>query len=457
MWDIENLSIYTHILIDWNYMLEYIEISDDEELLLNLFIIDSFHLIASRKGERLLYISNGQYKLVDPYNLENPIDAKLKDTNSIPIPSRKIVDIITNITNTITDNNYSNDNRKVFEGKILKWGLELEDKSVRLTVIDFNYDENDWNPDDKKKQLDILPSFYTDDGKNFILHCEVLENDDLITITRIGVIIWTYKTICENLDVRFGEKKLFEELLKNDIDDEFYLACYGEELMRAFISLNYGKWIRYLGQRCLDKCVQNDNYLISKISLLSIIFEWFNVLSKYHPAFIANILSRIRFVVPSTMVIPDSSHLSSYGIYYHLSKTSSLDILISKFWNRWDRWRFQNWIRNFFSILPEFILVPLLLLCSIPAAFFIELYKFFHAKQYSIILAVPYPNFVSYPKYYNILHESIIPSNSPFSLSNKYIQDDKWSKPYFSQNLREVLQLDDEEQLPKESIKDLKT
>ncbi|CAG8761699.1 149_t:CDS:1, partial [Dentiscutata heterogama] len=27
----------------------------------------------------------------------------------------------------------------------------------------------------------------------------------------------------------------------------------------------------------------------------------------------------------------------------------------------------------------------------------------------------------------------------------KDIQDDKWSKPYFSQNLREVLQLDDEE------------
>ncbi|RIB06364.1 hypothetical protein C2G38_523235 [Gigaspora rosea] len=84
MWDVEDLSIKTRILIDWNYIPESIKISDDEELLLvcakneetkitrfysfsietginyaffeTQFVIDRFHLIASRKAERLLYI-----------------------------------------------------------------------------------------------------------------------------------------------------------------------------------------------------------------------------------------------------------------------------------------------------------------------------------------------------------------------------------------------------------------
>ncbi|KAF0485002.1 transient receptor potential cation channel subfamily a member 1-like [Gigaspora margarita] len=46
---------------------------------------------------------------------------------------------------------------------------------------------NEWNPDnldDKKKHLDILPSFYTD-RKDFILYCEILKNDDFIMITCI--------------------------------------------------------------------------------------------------------------------------------------------------------------------------------------------------------------------------------------------------------------------------------
>ncbi|RIB25341.1 hypothetical protein C2G38_2031136 [Gigaspora rosea] len=206
MWDIEELSIKTRILIEWDHILESIEISDDEELLficaksekteetrlyvfstetgINLafftqeLTIDRLHLIASRKGERLLYISGEQYKLTDPYNLKNQIDArkvlieelvpdnwveylrpKLMDTNSITTPSKKTTDII--IENRLI-NDYDA-NRKEFTGNFLKWGLELDDKSVRLTVIDFDYQMKDWNPDDKKKHLDILPSFYANE------------------------------------------------------------------------------------------------------------------------------------------------------------------------------------------------------------------------------------------------------------------------------------------------------
>ncbi|CAG8850791.1 31340_t:CDS:1, partial [Racocetra persica] len=106
-----------------------------------------------------------------------------------------IIDIINEIKNNKLTN-YNVDGKtfeKEFKGECLKWGLEVDNESIRLTVIDYNYRRNRWNPDDKKKSLDILPSIYPN-GQKFILHCEILENDDFVTITRIGVIIWTYKS-----------------------------------------------------------------------------------------------------------------------------------------------------------------------------------------------------------------------------------------------------------------------
>ncbi|KAF0412822.1 transient receptor potential cation channel subfamily a member 1-like [Gigaspora margarita] len=333
MWDYKDLSAKTRILIEWCHILQHIEISDDEELLVTA--IDRFHLIASQKGERLLFIniSEKRFNLVDPYYFRNPIDAnkliytidgklfidnlvhddwieylrnELKDTNSITTPSKMTIDLITKIIKS-KYNPYRNE----FEGKFLKWSLELNDESVKL----------------------------------------ILENDDFLTFTRIGIIIWTYnfsdikmhyywsdwndrlenyvyekimfkriiedwtsgrilpissyETILNNLNVKFGENKLFEEFLTRSIDDEFYLTCYGKDLMKTLISLNDDKWIRKLGQRCIDKCIQ----LLKSTSL----------------------------------------HLSKYGVYYHLYNTSFADILTSILWDRWINFqhRFQNRFQMF--------------------------------------------------------------------------------------------------------------
>ncbi|CAG8639621.1 25318_t:CDS:2 [Dentiscutata erythropus] len=544
MWDIEELSIKTRILIDWNYTPESIEISDDEELLLvcaknmetketrlytfstktgiNLsffttkLVINRFHLIASQKGERLFYISGDQYNLMDPYNLTNSIDAsklfenievnpiqepyiirsdkiiyaideklsikelvpddwieylrkKLNDRNSITAPSsKKTIDIISEI---IQKSKFEPE-RKKFEGKFLKWELESDDSSVKLTVVDYNYRRRKWN-DDKKKQLNILPSFYRKENlEKFIVHCEILENDDFITITRIGVFIWTYKlsdikmhyywndcndrledfvfekiklkilsenwtsgrilpassyeTILKNLDIKFGEKELFREFLKSNIDDEFYLTCYGEILMSTFIELKDDKWIRCLGQSCMERCLQN-NHLISKISLLSIIFENFKELSENHPAFIASMLSLIGFVVPSPIVIPNSisSHLSSYGRYHHLSK-SFLDRLISNL--RVCLFSFQESFKDSFQKFQD------------------------NHPQFRNLVVKPFIDFYYVGHSHTIkLREHIMD-----------IQKDKWAgykKPYISKNLNEVLLLPDEEPSLEEvenDIKDLK-
>ncbi|KAF0519589.1 transient receptor potential cation channel subfamily V member 4-like [Gigaspora margarita] len=469
MWDIEDLSIKTRILMDWNYIPESIKISDDEELLLvyarnyeaketyfyvfstetgiNLsyfktpLVIDKFKLIASQKGERLLYIAGEQYYLMDPYIPINPIDAsdlfekieenfnqiqepylilsdkiiyfingklsikelvpdnsddwikylrkELRDDYSITAPSKKTIDIITEL---ITNKNYNPD-KKNFDGKILKWELESDDKSVKLTVVDYNFSKKKRN--NNKKQLDILPSLKNVNSKNYIVHCEILENDDLITITRIGRIlpVSSYETICKNLDIKFGDKELFNMFLRINIRDEFYLTCYGRDLMKTLIEQKDDKWIRYLGQYCINKCLQRDtrNYMISKISLLSIIFESFNGLSENHPAFMTSVLSLIEFVIPSTIVNPKStsSHLSKYGRYYHLYNTSFIDILTSIFWDRWiSSWNFLDlaailsttatsidWLKN--GSAPTWAITFTTLFTEIKFILFFRSWKFF--------------------------------------------------------------------------------
>ncbi|CAG8576832.1 21450_t:CDS:2 [Cetraspora pellucida] len=567
MWDVEKLSIKTRVLIDWDFTPESIEISDDEELLIicaknektkdtNLYIfstqtginlsffttklaINRIHLIASRKGERLLYItSENDYNLMDPYSLKYPKDAselferneipiqepyiirsdersdkiiytidgkvlieellpdnwikylrkELKDTNRITSPSKNTIDIINKIIDEhITD-------KKEFQGELLKWGLEINDKSVQLTVTEYNYRKKKWI---LKNPLEIHPSFYPD-GKNYILSCEVLENDDFITITRIGVIIWTYrdseikmhyywnywnnrlegfeferikfksllkdwiprrilpassyKTIHNNLDIKFGkaEKQLFKIFLEDNIKEKFYLNCYGKILMKRFIELNDDKWIRSLGQNCIEKCMKENNHLISKISLFSIIFENFKELSENHPAFIASALSAIGFVVCSKIVVTNSnsSHLSSHGKYCHLSKTSFIDVLTSNLWIHWisfqKRFRisFETFQKNHRD-LSDLIIKPIV--------------DFFSVGHSSTILAIPLPNFVSYPQDYNFWKELVLPASNPFTYSNKVelrehvidiVQNNNWSgykKPYISKNLKEVLQLPEEE------------
>ncbi|CAG8760262.1 17039_t:CDS:1, partial [Dentiscutata heterogama] len=212
--------------------------------------------------------------------------------------------------------------------------------------------------------------------------------------------------------VKFGEKELFEEFLKNSIEEEFYLTCYGKDLMETFIKLKEDKWIRSLGGNCMGKCIQNNNHLISKLSLLSIIFEKFKELSENHPAFISSTLSKIGFVVPSTIVNSKStaSHLSSHGRYYHLSKTSFFDILTSNLWVRWNNFQesFQSSFQNYQEKHPFFrdlIVKPV-----------IEFYDVGHS---STVLAIPLPNFVSYPKKYNFWKELLLPSPNSFTHSNR--------------------------------------
>ncbi|CAG8815097.1 17253_t:CDS:1, partial [Racocetra persica] len=123
-----------------------------------------------------------------------------------------------------------------------------------------------------------------------------------------------------------------------------------------------------------------------------------------HPAFIASILSAIGFVVPSNIVIQNSfsSHLSSYGRYCHLSKTSFFDILTSNIRNHWIS--FQTSFEDFQESRPffrDFIINPI--------------FNLEYVGNSSTILAIPLPCFVSYPKDYKLRNELLLPSQNSFT------------------------------------------
>ncbi|CAG8749274.1 13385_t:CDS:2, partial [Cetraspora pellucida] len=495
MWDIETLSVQSHILIEWDYVLETIGFSEDEELLLvhtktedikmricvfstktwinlayyeNEEIMDSFHLIASGKGERLMLITRDPASdkrscfLMDPYILKGKINADklfevdttkspyiiksdkiiymndemllikelvredwinylrndLGDMNSVTAPARKTHKIINELNSD--SNGYITN--KEFQGILFRWRLDCKSDSV---VLEAKNSQHTW-------KLDILPTFYND-GCKFVLQCDLLENDNLITTTQIGIFVWSVKPIPNKVqkEIRINyywnncnlkgwdghlrnfnlEKTNIKEFFNyeyiarilpapNNIDDEFYLTCYGKDLMKTLIKLNNDFWIRDLE------------------------------LSEDHPTYIASLLTQIAFVLASD--IPDlkstSSHLFSYGTYCHLSRTSLLDICISNISMHWNR--FENLFINPFN----------------------------NSSHSSIKLVIPFPNFVTYPKEYNYWDELLRPEpscfvNSPYT---EMINYELYKHPYLPPNFMNALQLSKEQHEQVESLIELK-
>ncbi|CAG8472256.1 7512_t:CDS:2, partial [Cetraspora pellucida] len=393
------------------------------------------------KSDKIIYM-NDEMLLIKELVCEdwiNYLRMDLDDRNSITVPARKIHKIINELNSE--SNGYITN--KEFQGLLFRWRLDCKSDSVVLEAKNSHH----------TCKLDILPTFYND-GRNFILQCDLLENDNLITTTQIGIFVWSvksipdkvqkeikeirinyywnncnlegwdghlrnfnlektnikeffnykdierilpapsYEIVCQNLDIKFGKKndkksKLFYTFLTDNIDDEFYLTCYGKDLMKVLIKLNNDFWIRDLGKRCLLGSTKNQQIMIFRISLLSIIFENFSELSENHPTYIASLLTQIAFVLASD--IPDlkstSSHLSSYGTYCHLSRTSLLDICISNISMHWNS--FEKLFINPFN----------------------------NSSHSSIKLVIPFPNFVTYPKQYNYWKELLLPEPSCFANS----------------------------------------
>ncbi|CAG8602395.1 35620_t:CDS:2, partial [Racocetra persica] len=382
---------------DYKYVAISLDRNKPYNFITTMLVIDRFHLIASRKGERLLFISGKQYNLVDPYNLKHPksasklfnkktqiqepyiiksnevsdktiyaIDGKLlidelvpdntddwvkylrkelKDINSITALSKKTIDIINKIINNKLTDYYNVGRKKEFTGESLKWGLEVDDLSVKLTVIDYDLRKKQWKSDDKKKELgdikDIKMHYYWNywNGRldKFEFEMVKFRNFFMDKISRRILPASSYETIYRNLKVKFGkeEVQLFRTFLKDNVFEDFYLTCYGKILMETFIKLKDDKWF----------------------------------------------LLRLKFQTPFLQIFP-------------VMEDTFIDILISNFWDRWIKFQ------NSHPLFRDSIVRPV-----------INFYYRGHIVGHSsTILAIPLPNLVYYPKEYNFWKELLLPT-----------------------------------------------
>ncbi|RIB30784.1 hypothetical protein C2G38_2136209 [Gigaspora rosea] len=417
------------------------------------------------KSDKIIYMNDGKV-LIEELVTDNWVEylrKDLKDKYSITSPSKKTIEIINKFIKSGLTYVY-NDDKVEFEGNFLKWGLELDDKSVKLTVVDYNYRKKKWN--DTKKQLDILPSFRINGSFDF-------EN------TNFGAFLnrlndWTsdrilpassYITVYKNLYEKFGESELFKEFLKRNIDEEFYLVCYGRTLMETFISVKDDKWVRTLGGICVDKCMHQDknNHLISKISLLSIIFENFNDLSENHPAFIASTLAFFGIYLAMIMNTIDRviSFLIIFGCFT-LAFAHSLHLLL-----RSTSEPFQDTNINMFEKFGSAIIASYYMMITVSFFMLIYLMNLFIGIISNLVsnenndiafLALKREIIIEIELLYMLPHQRRKENWFPYVIFYECqtvklrehvmdIQKDKWlgyRKPFVSENLNDVLHLPEE-------------
>ncbi|RIB29536.1 hypothetical protein C2G38_1101001 [Gigaspora rosea] len=313
------------------------------------------------------------------------------------------------------------------------------------------------------------------DRPQYIIQCRILDNDDLFMITTFGVLIWTiipdkgirllhywgnedlyyqeltytklsysdtftkrilpppeFDIIIKFKELSFGPEGskdvsyFFKELIEDYITNKFSIIFYGSIIMNSFVKMNADLMIEKLCESCFEFNFKpnsdSNNISTSNIQLLSIIIQIFPELLQKDPNYLEGFLSRTAFVIPFIDQSPlrvrekpsifHSSHLYQHGTYNYLSKTSIINIFISRIYERWKHFqydqykhRFDNNNKNFsiYSYIETFITIP-----------FQNWYDYYNFdNNITIKLLLPLPKFISYPESYNTWSElwNPLPSN----------------------------------------------
>ncbi|CAG8612348.1 3072_t:CDS:2, partial [Dentiscutata heterogama] len=273
-----------------------------------------------------------------------------------------------------------------------------------LKAFHFNHEGNEWQLVQGKSQRNIFPNFHSEirDRPQYIIQCRILENDDLFMVTTFGVLIWTvipdkgirllyywgnedlyyqeltytklsysdpfvkrilppseFDIIIKFKELSFGPEGsqdvsyFFREFIEDYITNKFSIIYYGSIIMKSFIKMDADLMIEKLCESCFEfNFRSNDDsndVSTSNIQSLSIIVQIFPELIQKHPNYLAGFLSRAAFVIPfidlSSKVrekasIFHSSHLYQHGTYNYLSKTSFINIFISRIYERWKHFQY---------------------------------------------------------------------------------------------------------------------
>ncbi|RIB28674.1 hypothetical protein C2G38_1396354 [Gigaspora rosea] len=362
------------------------------------------------------------------------------------------------------------DDKPTFEGKFLKWKLSFKNPNTPGSVIEIEVKvldqiSGDWRPVEVESKRTVTPNFQPPEHTRQlkIMRCECLNNDDLFMLSNFGVLIWTvyppkgirlhyywgrarirnekrfnlylgnvennpfyiplnlkpyvnafpnskFQIIIKNKNLTFGDKKefYFKELLDGYISDRYFIINYGSILMDTFLFLKEDEWVEKFCQTCYELAFSVEGLRsTSDIQLLSIIIKIFPQLSQRHPLYLARFLSQTAFVTPlvdlelilDSDIIKESSspHLYHFGTYNNLVKSDTLiETFISRitfFWNKLIGKTESDFV---FSQTPK------------PVD---DIRLDAEAK---IKLLIPFPNFVNYPKEYNVWSEFLNPYPSCF-------------------------------------------
>ncbi|CAG8835652.1 35646_t:CDS:2, partial [Racocetra persica] len=185
-YDINTLSIETHIVMDWDHTLEDIGFSDDEKLL--LINSDGFHLIEPNHGGIVLVMSSKVHNssiirnfccyLVHCMPSEKQDDPKIFEVSTIQDDqinnlSSGGAEIAKMINDELNKDQKEYIGEKELKGYSLQWKLVCESDSVSLKA----FQEVD-HEDKQVAEQNIFPT-PLEDGKKFVLQCELLKNDNL--------------------------------------------------------------------------------------------------------------------------------------------------------------------------------------------------------------------------------------------------------------------------------------
>ncbi|CAG8685228.1 18440_t:CDS:2, partial [Acaulospora morrowiae] len=274
-------------------------------------------------------------------------------------------------------------------------------------------------------------------GKEFIINCNPLENENLAMITRAGIYIWTVNSKNETNRIQllyFWDNELkrenfetpwiinmlkefsrsckqsgsylptmnFDLVLKDShldpmcrqewIDcykhDKMFLAYYGTSWIKKLVESKVDIIISELFGECIYLSIENG--CIKNTKFLDIIITSFPELSQNYTAYVSEFLAHIAFALPfhnRDLGIVDyystSSHLAHCGTYIQISKTTTIDLIVS-------RLNFRKRIHDFFDKM--------------------NLSFFKSETNLTIQLMVPLPKFVTYPYPYNSLKDFIYPA-----------------------------------------------
>ncbi|CAG8575688.1 44703_t:CDS:2 [Gigaspora margarita] len=392
-WNIETLKLQTNCPIDWSYVPDLVEVTEDEELL--GICAKNYTEQDDEPGTSRIYV----------YSTMNGMNLATYDYDS-SISIDKIYFIAHEIGEPMNIESYGSrynidhlEQEETYKGRLLKWELDCQFlKSFILKAFHFNHEGNEWLPVQGKSQRNIFPNFHSEiqDRPQLLYYWG---NEDFyyqeLTYTKLSYNDTFAKRILPppefDIVIKFKELSFgpegskdvsyyFKELIEDYITNKFSIIYYGSIIMNSLVKMNADLMIEKLCESCFEFNFKPNsdinNISTSNIQLLSIIVQIFPELLQKDPNYLAGFLSRTAFVIPFIDQSPlrvrekpsifHSSHLYQHGTYNYLSKTSIINIFISRIYERWKHFQYDQYKHRFdnnknfsiYSFIETYIIIP---------------------------------------------------------------------------------------------------